>query len=214
MLNSRHVLLAGPGAEAFAAEQKLDIVEPAYFHTPLRWEQLQRARQQDRIRLDHDGGGPRTSSDAAPDAHDPLMTDHKYGTVGAVALDAQGRLAAGTSTGGVTNKRHGRIGDSPIIGAGTYADNATVAVSATGTGEFFMRGVVAHDIAARMKYAGSSLTDAVDATIKATLTDKQGRGGVIALDRQGNVKFGFNTEGMHRGFIKADGVPVTRSFAE
>ena len=214
MLHSRHVLLAGPGAEAFAATQKLEIVDPAYFHTPLRWEQLQRAREQDRIRLDHDGGNSRTTSSADSDADDPLMTDHKYGTVGAVALDAQGRLAAGTSTGGLTNKRHGRIGDSPIIGAGTYADSATAAVSATGTGEFFMRGVVAYDIAARMKYTGTKLSEAVDATIKAALSDKEGRGGVIALDREGTVKFGFNTEGMHRGYIKADGIPVTRSFAD
>lgn len=212
MDRTRHVMLSGVGADAFAAEQKLEIVPPSYFHTPHRWEQLQRARETGRLQLDHDGT-PRRSS-AAPDSTKPWQIDHKYGTVGAVALDAHGNLAAGTSTGGLTNKLYGRIGDSPIIGAGTYAGNSTVAVSATGTGEFFMRGVVAYDIAARMKYAGLSVAEAVDRSLREALTEQQGRGGVIALSRAGEVKMGFNTEGMHRGVVRADGVPMVRSFAD
>lgn len=210
--HTRHVLLAGVGADAFAAERKLEIVPPAYFHTPHRWEQLQRARESGRLQLDHDG--PQRRSSTEPAAVDPWQMDDKYGTVGAVALDARGNLAAGTSTGGLTNKLYGRIGDSPIIGAGTYAHNGTAAVSATGTGEFFMRGVVAYDIAARMKYGSLPLDQAVDRTLHETLTEQHGRGGVIALNRQGEVKMGFNTEGMHRGYIRADGLPFVRSFAD
>ena len=131
-----------------------------------------------------------------------------------MALDQYGNLAAGTSTGGLTNKLYGRVGDSPIIGAGMYADNATVAVSCTGTGEFFMRGLVAYDIAARMKYRGVSVSDAVDETIREALVAKNGDGGVIALDGKGNVKFGFNTEGMYRGYVKADGKPVVQIYNE
>ncbi len=206
MDKTRHVLMVSSGADKFAAAQKLDIVTPEYFHTPHRWEQLQKAKERDQIQLDHDGK-PKTSS-APADAFEPWMIDNKFGTVGAVALDAQGNLAAGTSTGGLTNKLYGRVGDSPIIGAGNYADNNTVAVSATGTGEFFMRGVVAYDVSARMKYANASVSQAVDQTIKAALDDKKGRGGVVALDKDGNVKYGFNTEGMYRGSIKADGKPM------
>lgn len=213
MDKTRHVLMVSSGADKFAAVQKLDIVAPAYFYTPHRWEQLQKAKERDQIQLDHDG---KAKTSLAPPASpfESWMIDNKFGTVGAVALDAQGNLAAGTSTGGLTNKLYGRVGDSPIIGAGTYADNATVAVSGTGTGEFFMRGVVAYDISARMKYAKASLSDAVDQTIKSALDDKNGRGGVIALDKDGNVKFGFNTEGMYRGYIKADGKPVIQIYRE
>ncbi len=208
MEKSRHVLMAGVGADKFAAAQKLEIVDPAYFHTPHRWEQLQKAKERDQIQLDHDGK-PKTSavSPALSEPFEAWMVDHKFGTVGAVALDANGNLAAGTSTGGLTNKLFGRVGDSPIICAGTYADNQTVAVSATGTGEFFMRGVVAYDISARMRYSNASVNHAVDQTIKATLSDKNGRGGVVALDKNGIVKYGFNTEGMYRGAIRADGKP-------
>lgn len=206
MNKTRHVLLVGNGAEKFAAAQKLEIVDPSYFYTKHRWDQLQKAKERDQIQLDHDGK-PKTSL-APTDVFESWMIDNKFGTVGAVALDAQGNLAAGTSTGGLTNKLFGRVGDSPIIGAGTYADNGTVAVSATGTGEFFIRSVVAYDISARMKYARVNVGQAVDDTIKSALDDKKGRGGVIALDKDGNVKFGFNTEGMYRGSIKADGKPI------
>ena len=221
MDKTRHVLLVSSGADKFAAVQKLDIVEPAYFYTPHRWDQLQKAKERDQIQLDHDGKAKTSAlhplepaTDALVNPFEPWMIDNKFGTVGAVALDAQGNLAAATSTGGLTNKLYGRVGDSPIIGAGTYADNATVAVSGTGTGEFFMRGVVAYDISARMKYAKVSVSDAVDQTIKSALDDKNGRGGVIALDKDGNIKFGFNTEGMYRGYVKSDGKPVIKIYRD
>ena len=212
MEKTKHVLMVSQGAEAFATDQKLEMVSPEYFFTQRRWDQLQKAKEENQIKLDHDGN-QKSSSTGADEAYALWETDHKFGTVGAVALDSYGNLAAGTSTGGLTNKLYGRVGDSPIIGAGNYADNRTVAVSATGTGEFFMRGLVAYDISARMKYAGQRVADAVDQTVREALTDKKGRGGVIALSKDGEVKFAFNTEGMHRGYIRADGVPFTKSFA-
>jgi beta-aspartyl-peptidase (threonine type) len=206
LLHSPHVLLIGAGAERFAAEQQLVLVDHSYFHTPLRAEQLRLAQAKDQIQLDH---SPAFSVPVAL-----WETDHKFGTVGAVALDQHGNLAAGTSTGGMTNKRYGRVGDSPIIGAGTFADNTSAAVSCTGTGEFFMRGVVAYDIAARMKYAGSNLSEAVAQAIDSALTQRGGSGGVIALDAAGNIQFGFNTEGMYRGYIRSDGQPVALIFKD
>jgi beta-aspartyl-peptidase (threonine type) len=194
MRRSAHVLLAGAGAEHFAQAQGIELVDPAYFHTDERWEQLERARATDRIALDHD---------FVPEG---AVTDRKFGTVGAVALDRAGNLAAGTSTGGLTNKRWGRIGDSPLIGAGTYADNATAAVSATGAGEYFIRAVAAHDLAARMRFTGASLAAAADAALRDAVEPLGGRGGLIALDRQGNVATPFNTEGMYRGVALEDGV--------
>lgn len=204
MEKTKHVLLAGAGAEQFAAEHQLEIVDPSYFHTKARWQQLQLAKSRAQVELDHD------SQSKAADAtqFEAWQTDNKFGTVGAVAMDAQGNLAAATSTGGLTNKFYGRVGDSPIIGAGTYADNATVAVSGTGVGEFYMRGLIAYDIAARMKYLNLNLSDAVDQVIHSALDERGGQGGVIAVDNAANVKFGFNTEGMYRGYIKSDGVPV------
>jgi beta-aspartyl-peptidase (threonine type) len=213
MENTKHVLLVSSGADKFAGLQKLDIVDPSYFYTQHRWDQLQKAKAAAQIQLDHDGK-PKNVSATPTNPFEPWMIDYKFGTVGAVALDAHGNLAAGTSTGGLTNKLYGRVGDSPIIGAGTYADNETVAVSGTGTGEFFMRGLVAYDIAARMKYGKTSVSEAVDQTIKSALDDKKGRGGVIALDKNGNVKFGFNTEGMYRGYIKSDGKPVIQVYKD
>ncbi len=210
MDKTKHVMLIGAGAEKFAGEQNIEMVEPAYFFTQQRWDQLQRAKEKNLIQLDHDGKHPAASKAAIP----YWQTDYKFGTVGAVALDKYGNLAAGTSTGGLTNKLYGRVGDSPIIGAGTYADNATAAISGTGTGEFFMRGLVAYDITARMKFLKLPLAQAVDQTIQAALDDKRGEGGVIALDRQGNIKFGFNTEGMYRGYIKSDGKPIALIFKD
>jgi beta-aspartyl-peptidase (threonine type) len=160
MTKSRHVLLSGTGAETFAKAQGLEIVDPSYFKTERRWQQLERARERDVIRLDHDGESKETSM-----VPDPFINDVKFGTVGAVALDKDGNLAAGTSTGGLTNKRFGRIGDAPIIGAGTYANNETVAVSATGTGEMFIRTAAAYQIFARMKFKGESMKDAVQNTL-------------------------------------------------
>jgi L-asparaginase / beta-aspartyl-peptidase len=203
MEQTEHVLLCGGGAEQFAALHQIEIVDPEYFHTQHRRDQLQRAKENEEIKLDHDGESNISSTIDAPS-----QTDNKFGTVGAVALDSFGNLAAATSTGGLTNKLYGRIGDSPIIGAGTYADNATAAISGTGIGEFFMRGLISYDIAARMKYLGLPLSDAVDQVIDSALDQRDGQGGVIALDAKGNVKFGFNTEGMYRGYMKNDGVPV------
>jgi beta-aspartyl-peptidase (threonine type) len=191
--NSPHVLFATEGAEHFAAIHGLEMVEPDYFFTQERFDQLKRAQAADlgRVLLDHDGA---TQSD------DPLDPDRKFGTVGAVALDALGNLAAATSTGGMTNKQAGRVGDTPIIGAGCYANNATVAVSSTGTGEVFMRALSAYDVSALIEYAGLSLQQASDKVVMEKLAALGGSGGLIAIDRFGNVALPFNSEGMYRGF--------------
>jgi L-asparaginase / beta-aspartyl-peptidase len=196
MDKSRHVMMAGKGAELFAKDQGLAIVDPKYFWTQERWDQLQKAKERDRIPLDHD----------APKKTSALEEDEKFGTVGAVALDKTGNLAAATSTGGLNNKRFGRVGDSPIVGAGTWAENESVAVSATGTGEMFIRGVAAYDIAARVKYKGATAQQAADDAL-ATVKALGGRGGVIVLDRTGNAVFSFTTEGMYRGLAKGDAKP-------
>ena len=191
MTGTGHVLLAGPAAERFAATQGLTLVDPAYFFTSARWEQWLRALP-GRIERDHD-------LPATP----PGPTPARYGTVGAVARDDRGRLAAATSTGGLSNKMSGRIGDSAQVGAGTFADTS-VAVSGTGTGEFFMRGLIAYDVSARMRYLGLGLADAVDQTIEEGLTRRQGGGGLIAVDARGAVRMAFNTTGMYRGVMGAD----------
>jgi beta-aspartyl-peptidase (threonine type) len=200
---SEHVLLAGAGAEAFAAAQGLELVDPSYFSTEFRRTQLRRAQAAAVTVLDHDGGNDDR----------PLDEGRKFGTVGAVALDAQGNLAAATSTGGMTNKRPGRIGDSPLIGAGTYADNRTAAVSCTGSGEMFIRANAAFDVCARMAYGGLSLQDATEAVVMQALPAIDGRGGLIAIDAQGNVSLPFNTEGMYRGQMRVgDAEPCTAIF--
>ena len=190
---SGHVLLIGTGAEAFARSRGLDTADPAYFITSERSEQLRAARAAGGTMLDHDAAS--------------AVEAGKYGTVGAVALDAAGDLAAATSTGGLTNKLPGRVGDSPIVGAGTYAENATAAVSCTGTGEAFMRAVLAHDVAARVRYVGATLGEAVEGAIRDGLDARGGRGGVIAVDRSGAVILRFNTAGMYRGVVRGDGRP-------
>lgn len=201
MEKSEHVMLMGKGAEEFAKLSGLQLVDPKYFHTEARWQGLQRALAEEKVQLDH--AAPKDSSGRADDL---IFTEgRKFGTVGCVALDQYGNLAAGTSTGGMTNKRWGRVGDAPIIGAGTYADNATCAVSATGHGEFFIRSVVGHDIAALMEYKGFSVKKAADEVVMKKLVQRGGEGGVVALDRKGNVAMPFNSEGMYRGYIKADG---------
>src|SRR5437773_1880245 len=184
MEKSPHVMMAGHGAELFATQAGLEIVDPSYFWTEKRWKQLQ-----DELIKEQ-----------------PPAAKH-LGTVGAVALDANGNLAAGTSTGGTTNKRYGRVGDSPIIGAGTYAENESVAVSCTGTGEYFIRWTVAHDIAALYKYKGMSVQQAGDEVIHKKLEPVHGDGGAIVLDAKGNFSMPFNSEGMYRGWIGPDGVP-------
>ena len=202
MEHSEHVLFAGVGAEAFAQRHGLELVDPSYFSTEARRAQLRSALAADRALLDHDG--------AALAA--PLEERGKMGTVGAVALDAQGNLAAGTSTGGMTNKQPGRVGDSPLIGAGTYADNATAAISCTGTGEMFIRLAVAHDVCARMRYAGLSLAQATEIVVQQALPAIAGRGGLVAVDRQGNVSMPFNTEGMYRGLARVGEAAQTAIF--
>jgi L-asparaginase / beta-aspartyl-peptidase len=199
MERSPHVMLVGAGAEAFAEQQGFELVAPEYFRTQARWDALQRAREQERIQLSEDEPQPRSATD--PD-------DFKFGTVGAVALDRDGNLAAGTSTGGMTNKRWGRVGDAPIIGAGTYADNESCAVSATGHGEYFIRNVVAYDICALVRYRGMPLAAAAEEVVMQKLVARGGEGGVIALDRQGNLAMPFNTSGMYRGYIDPQGRAV------
>ncbi|MFS2223400.1 isoaspartyl peptidase/L-asparaginase [Pantoea sp. B65] len=191
--HSPHVLFIGAGAEAFAAEQQLETVEPDFFSTPERWEQLQRALASKQTLLDHDGA-------AQSGGADPLDNDRKFGTVGAVALDQHGNLAAATSTGGMTNKQAGRVGDSPLAGAGCYANNANVAVSCTGTGEVFIRTLAAYDIAALMEYSGLSLKQASDRVVMEKIPRLGGSGGIVAVDSDGNVALPFNSEGMYRGY--------------
>jgi beta-aspartyl-peptidase (threonine type) len=200
MEKSPHVMMVGEGAEAFARSQGMTMVPQSYFWTKHRWDALQKARKEERI------SGPAGSmSSLAP-------AEGRYGTVGAVALDAQGNLAAATSTGGMTNKRWGRVGDAPIIGAGTYASNESCAVSATGSGEYFIRNTVAHDICARMMYRGIPLAQAADEVVMQRLVSQGGDGGVIAVDRRGNIAMPFNSEGMYRGFVGPDGEIVVKIF--
>ncbi len=194
MRDGVHVMLLGAGAEEFARTQGLELVDPSWFRTEERWRQLQKARAAQRVLRDHDAG---TGAPYAP--------DDKRGTVGAVALDRHGNLAAGTSTGGLTNKRWGRIGDSPVIGAGTWADNRTVAVSATGTGEMFIRSAAAHHVAALVGLAGMPPAQAADATL-AEVAQIGGDGGLIVLDAHGDFAMRFNTRGMYRGTVGPDGV--------
>lgn len=180
MDKSEHVLLCGQGAEQFAKQQGLQFEDDTYFYVHHRYEQWQQALKEDSISLDHN--------------------DKKFGTVGAVALDANGNLAAATSTGGMTNKKFGRMGDSPIIGAGTYANNNTCAISCTGHGELFIRAVVAYDISCLMEYKGLSLKEACDVVVHDKLVKIQGEGGLVALDKHGNIELPFNSEGMYRGY--------------
>lgn len=198
MTNSRHVMLSGAGAEEFAQTRNIPLTSPEYFKTPHRLEQLQKAKKHDRIQLDHSKDGDKTSAVEHNNHEDP---DYKFGTVGAVALDKHGNLAAGTSTGGMTNKRWNRVGDSPIIGAGTYADNNSCAVSATGHGEYFIRATVARSICALMEYKGVTLQEAADEIVMKKLVDMKGEGGIIAVDKDGNAAMVFNTPGMYRGIV-------------
>ncbi|MES2105097.1 MAG: isoaspartyl peptidase/L-asparaginase [Pseudomonadota bacterium] len=207
MEHSAHVLLVGPGAELFAGQQGLDLVDPDYFHTEARHAQWQAARQlqTSSVLLDHDAAALHAKKSADQPPIDP---NHKFGTVGAVALDQHGNLAAATSTGGMTNKQLGRVGDTPMLGAGCYANNRTAALSATGTGESFMRSLALHDISAQMEYAQRSLQQAAENVVMQKLPRYDGRGGVIAIDAQGNISMPFNTEGMYRGFMHVGAQPV------
>ena len=192
MEKSEHVLLAGDGAIQFAEEMDVELRDNAYFFTQHRWLQLEDAIAAGRVQLDH------SQAETRPVGSLPGSIGKPLGTVGAVACDSQGRLAAATSTGGMTNKKFGRVGDTPIIGSGTYADE-TCAESCTGHGEYFMLGVTAYDIAARMKYKSLSLESAASETID-HLTSIGGEGGLIAVDSDGNIVLPFNSEGMYRGW--------------
>ena len=187
MDSSQHVMLSGKGAEAFAREQGLELVDPSYFHTDESWQEYLKVKE----RLEQEG---------------------RKGTVGAVALDSHGNLAAATSTGGMTFKKYGRIGDSPVIGAGTYASNESCAVSCTGHGEYFIRNSVAYDVSARMLYLGETVEQAAEYIINEKLKSQGGAGGLIAVDKNGNISMPFNTPGMFRGFVKQGAEPRVLMF--
>ena len=212
MEKSPHVMMVGEGAETFAKQSGMEWVDPKYFYTEERWKQLEDAKKKEKQQND-----PASKPDSSkPDRKTSslISDDKKFGTVGAVALDKNGNLAAGTSTGGMTNKKFGRVGDAPIIGAGTYANNRTCAVSATGHGEFFIRSVVAHDISALMEYRGLSLKEAADLVVMNKLVKLGGEGGIIAIDKDGNIAMPFNSAGMYRGYIDADGKVVVEIYKE
>ena len=195
MQKSEHVMLSGVGAEQFAKEQNLEIVDPKYFWTKDRWDGLQKLQKKESLKVNKE-----TSQNTLPESYE---IDQKFGTVGAVALDINGNLAAGTSTGGMTNKKYGRIGDAPIIGAGTYA-NSQVGISATGWGEYFIRATAARTIAAKMEYQNKDLRTAAQETID-EIEKLGGDGGLIALDKDGNIAMPFNTAGMYRGAMTENG---------
>jgi L-asparaginase / beta-aspartyl-peptidase len=205
MEKSKHVMMVGEGAEAFASQQGIQFVPQSYFYTESRWKALQKEKAAEEQRN-------QAPKDKKQQHHAPSV-DHAYGTVGAVALDQGGNLAAGTSTGGMTNKRFGRVGDSPIIGAGTYANNRTCAISATGDGEYFIRLAVAHDLSAMLEYKGLSLQAAADAVIE-KVGKLGGGGGLIAIDQSGNIAMSFNTAGMYRGRVGADEQPVIEIYKD
>ena len=205
MEKSPHVLMVGRGAEVFATKAGLEIVDPSYFWTLPRWKQIERRWREAKEKRSAVDPKPR-----APERND----ERQWGTVGAVAVDAQGNLAAGTSTGGITGKMFGRVGDSPIIGAGTYADNAGCAVSCTGHGEYFIRYAVSHEISSLMKYKGMKVEQAIDQVINRALQQAGGEGGAIALDARGRCSAAYKTDGMYRGWITRDGKVETRLWDE
>ncbi len=204
MTDSEHVMLSGKGASVFAKEQGLEIVDPSYFYTENRFKSLQRVKEREK----------KKQATAETAFYDADIKDSKFGTVGCVALDTNGNIAAGTSTGGMTNKRWGRIGDAPIIGSGTYANNATCGVSSTGWGEYFIRSQVAYDISAQMEYKGKTLKEATKDVIQNKLTKLGGTGGVVALDHKGNMSFEFNTAGMYRASMDDKGNLTVKIYKE
>ncbi|HMO80468.1 MAG TPA: isoaspartyl peptidase/L-asparaginase [Pyrinomonadaceae bacterium] len=204
MERSEHVMMISEGAERFAEQQKIELVDPKYFWTQPRWDALQRILKREKERQENELGA----------TNEAELSENKFGTVGAVALDRNGDLAAGTSTGGMTNKRFGRVGDAPIIGAGTYANNDSCAVSATGWGEFFIRLSVARDICSLVEYRAMPIQNAADLVIKQKLSKLGGDGGVIAMDRLGFIGISFNSEGMYRAYINAEGKPVVEIYGD
>lgn len=199
LLHSGHVFLSGSGASEFALNQGIEMAPDDYFFNKLRYDQWVEIRDSDFYQLDHKEDNLKG---VAPNP------DYKFGTVGAVACDVHGNIAGGTSTGGMTNKRFGRIGDSPVIGAGTYANNKTCAISCTGHGEFFLRAVVAHDVSCLMEYKGLSLQEACAIVVKDKLVKMGGEGGLIAVDAMGNYDFCFNSAGMYRGMRNSEGKEI------
>lgn len=207
MERSPHVMMVSQGAEDFAKQLGIEMMPNEYFLTERRQSELKRKQEEEKRKQSHFSKEP--AMDSLTSADEP----EKYGTVGAVALDKAGNLSAGTSTGGITNKRFGRVGDSPIIGAGTYANNRTCAISCTGDGEYFIRSCVAHDISAMVEYRGISLKEAAQAVLDKV--DKiGGKGGLIAIDRNGQIAMPFNTAGMYRGSIGADGKPFVAIYGD
>ncbi len=202
MEKSNHVMMAGAGADKFAAQAGLEIVDPSYFFTEQRWKALQEVKKEDSLKTELDHSGKKKSS------YHFTNKDFKFGTVGAVALDKSGNLAAATSTGGMTNKRFGRVGDSPIIGAGTYANNNTCAISCTGWGEYYIRLVMAKTISDMMEFGKISLKNAADEMVMKRLPALGGDGGLIAVDSKGSISMPFNTEGMYRGYMKGGKLTV------
>jgi len=209
MEKSEHVMMIGDGAEKFAAEQKIELVDPKYFWTQHRWDALQQVLKEE---ADKKKAAETAKPGSAVAETAKRLPENRFGTVGAVALDKNGDLAAGTSTGGMTNKKYGRVGDAPIIGAGTYANNETCGVSATGWGEFFIRLGVARDVCAQMEYRALPIQNAADLVIKRKLQNMGGDGGVIAMDRFGNMGISFNSEGMYRAYINIKGEPVVEIY--
>ena len=202
-------MLIGDGAEQFAKEQNIELVDEKYFFTQRRWDDLQKIKQQEKERQQK----PSTEKKVSQNGYSEKAAQ-VFGTVGAVALDKFGNIAAGTSTGGMENKKWGRVGDSPIIGAGTYANNNTCGVSATGWGEYFIRLGVARDISALMEYRALPIQQAVDMEIKQKLQTLGGDGGVIAMDKFGNIGISFNSEGMYRAYINGDGKPIVEIYKD
>jgi len=208
MDETEHILLAGAGANDFAREMNVELETDDYFFTDFRYEQFLKARKEGVVELDHSPDEIKIIEEEQQQS-----AEKKFGTVGAVACDSYGNVAAATSTGGMTNKKFGRIGDTPIPGAGTYADNQTCAVSCTGHGEFFIRNVVAYDVAALMKYKNLSLQDAAREVVE-KLRAIGGEGGLIAVDTKGNLTLPFNSEGMYRGFVAADGEFIIKIYGD
>jgi beta-aspartyl-peptidase (threonine type) len=225
MEKSPHVMMVGDGAEKFAREMKIELVDEKYFWTQERWDSLQKIikeekEKEQRKKEKEKSQNYENQKSKTGDRYAKMMTEtqklaeNKFGTVGAVALDSNGNLAAGTSTGGMTNKKFGRVGDAPIIGAGTYASNDACAVSATGWGEYFIRIGVARDIAALMEYRAMPVQQAADLVIKQKLQKLGGDGGIIAIDKFGNMAISFNSEGMYRAYINGEGKPVVEIYKD
>jgi beta-aspartyl-peptidase (threonine type) len=209
MERSPHVLMFGDGAEKFAKEQNVELVDEKYFWTKSRWDSLQQVLREEKEKAKPATEPKKISQNSGPAGALPV---NRFGTVGAVALDRYGNIAAGTSTGGMTNKQYGRVGDSPIIGAGTYANNNTCGISATGDGEYFIRLGVARDISALMEYRAMPIQAAADLVIKQKLQNLGGQGGVVAMDKFGNMAISFNSDGMYRAYIDSTGKPVVEIY--